>query len=289
MDWDRGWRARRIVDLIEAEDKLSPDDIAAIQGDSLNLSAQQIVPYLANIQVEGDAKKVLDAINNWDFFEKRDSTGAAAYEVFWLNLLRNAFDDKLGEIATDYVNGGDVNRQAMIALLGNPGSMWWSPSSRDEVLKKSLEDAAKMLTAELGSDPSGWKWSKVHTATFKSQALGDAPVSFIFNRGPVEVDGGTATVNNTGMGTNFSKVYSNPPAKLTAIFAERTVPSLRQIIDLGNLNASRYIHTTGQSGLPTTAHYDDFIDKWRNIQYIPMYWDLKDVKANAEGTLTLTP
>lgn len=289
MDWDRGWRARRIVDLIEAKDKLSPDDIAAIQGDSLNLSAQQIVPYLSNLSVEGDAQKVLDAIKGWDFFEKRDSAGAAAYEVFWLNLLRNTFDNTLGELAPNYVDGGDVNRQAMIALLSKPASVWWSKSPRDEVLKKSLEDAAKMLTAELGSDPAGWTWNKIHSATFKSQALGDAPVSFIFNRGPFEVNGGTAIVNNTGTGSNFSQAYTNPPAKLTAIFAERTVPSLRQIIDFADLNSSRFIHTTGESGLPTNPHYDDFIDKWRNIQYVPMWWNVSDVKANAEGTLTLTP
>jgi penicillin amidase len=103
------------------------------------------------------------------------------------------------------------------------------------------------------------------------------------------VDGGTATVNNTGTGANFSKAYDTPPARLTAIFAERSVPSLRHIFDLSDLGASRVIHTTGQSGLPTQPHYDDFIDKWRNIQYVPMWWNEADVKAHAEGTLTLTP
>ncbi len=295
MDWDRGYRARRIVDLITAKDKLSPDDIAAIQGDSTNLAAKDMVPYLKDISVGGDAKKVLDAINSWDFVEQRDSVGAGAYEVFWLNLLRNTFDDELGDLAKTYISGGDVNRQVIIALLARPDSHWWDnvntteKETRDQILKKSLEDAAQTLVAESGADPSGWKWSKIHTATFKSQALGDSPVAFIFNRGPYEVNGGTATVNNTGTGTNFSKAYSSPPGKLTDIFAERTVPSLRQIVDLSDLNASRFIHTTGESGLPTSPHYDDFIDKWRNIQYIPMWWDVTDVKANAEGTLTLTP
>lgn len=294
-DWDRGWRARRIVDLIEAKDKLSADDIAAIQGDSLNLSAQQIVPYLDGLTVTGDAQKVLDAIKNWDFVEQRDSVGAAAYEVFWLNLLRNTVDDELGDLASGYVDGGDVNRVAMINWLAQSDSKWWdnintsAVETREDILKKSIEDAATQLVAELGSDAANWKWGKIHTATFKSQALGDAPVSFIFNRGPVEVNGGTATVNNTGTGGNFSKAYNTPPAKLTAIFAERSVPSLRHIFDLSDLNASRYIHTTGASGLPTYPHYDDFIDKWRNIQYVPLWWAEADVKAHSEGTLTLTP
>jgi penicillin amidase len=171
--------------------------------------------------------------------------------------------------------------------LTKPDSIWWSGTSRDDVLKKSLADAAKKLIDELGPEPAKWTWGQIHTGTFKSQALGGSPVGFIFNRGPVIVDGGSAIINNTG--GSFSVAYSNPTARLTDLFAERTVPSLRQIADLSNLNASRYIHTTGQSGLPTDPHYDDMIDPWRNIKYIPMWWDLKDVKANAEGTLTLTP
>ena len=295
MDWDRGYRARRIVDLITSKDKVGPDDIAAIQGDDLNLSAQEIVPYLKNLTVDGDAKKVLDQILAWDFVEKRDSTGASAYQVFWLKLLMNTFADKLGDLAPDYTDGGPLNRQAVIQLLAQPDSKWWDNTqtpnveTRDDVLKKSLADAAQMLIGELGNNPADWKWSKIHTATFASQALGTSPLAFIFNRGPYEVDGGTAAVNNTGTGSNFSKAYSNPPDKLAAIFAERSVPSLRQIVDLSDLNASRYIHTTGESGLPGSPHYDDFIDKWRNIQYVPMWWNATDIKANAEGTLTLTP
>ncbi len=286
-EWDRGYRVRRIVDLITAKDKLSPDDIAAIQGDNVNLSAKEIVPYLSNITAAGDAQKVLDAIKSWDFHDQRDSVGAAAYEVFWYYLLRNTFDARLGDVAADYVTGGDLNRQALALLLAKPDSTWWSGTSRDDVLKKSLADAAQRLIDELGSEPAKWTWSQIHTGTFKSQALGGSPVGFIFNRGPVMVDGGSAIVNNTG--GSFSVAYDNPKARLTDIFTERSVPSLRQIVDMSNLNASRYIHTTGQSGLPTDPHYDDMIDPWRNIKYLPMWWDIKDIKANAEGTLTLTP
>jgi penicillin amidase len=296
MDWDRGYRARRIVDLITAKDKLSADDMALIQGDNVNLSAQEIAPYLKGLSVEGDAQKVLDQILAWDFVEQRDSTGASAYQVFWLKLLMNTFDDELGDLAPAYTDGGTVNRQAIIQLLAQPDAKWWDNiqtpevrETRDDILKKSVADGAQLLIGELGGNPADWKWGKLHTAIFASQALGTSPLAFIFNRGPVEVDGGTAAVNNTGTGGNFRKAYNNPPDKLAAIFAERSVPSLRQIIDLSALNAARYIHTTGQSGLPAHPHYDDFIDKWRNIQYVPMWWAADDIKANAEGTLTLTP
>jgi penicillin amidase len=294
MEWDRGYRAKRIVDLIEAKDKLSADDFAAIQGDNFDIAAQQIVPYLNNVVAEGDAQKVLDTIKAWDFHTTEQSSGAGAYQVFWLHLLRNTFDDELGDLAKFYVSGDDVNRQAMILLLAQPDAKWWDDVSttdrvetRDDILKQSLADAAGDLIAQYGADPNGWAWGKLHTITFKHRALGTQPVAFIYNRGPYPVSAYSALVNNTG--GNFAFAYEPGDPKLTDIMRQTYGPSLRQIVDLSNLNASRFIHTTGQSGLPTQPHYDDFIDKWRNIQYVPMWWDADDIKANAEGTLALTP
>ncbi len=294
MEWDRGYRARRIVDLIEAKDKLSADDFAAIQGDSLDVAAQEIVPYLKDIAVGGNAQKVLDAIRSWDFHTTEQSSGAGAYQVFWLHLLRNTFDDDLGDLARSYVSGDDVNRQAMIQLLAQPDAKWWDNAAtpdrvekRDDILRQSLADAASDLVAQYGVDPNGWQWGKLHTITFKHRALGSQPVAFIYNRGPFPVSGYSALVNATG--GNFGFAYQSGDPKLTDIMQETFGPSLRQIVDLSDLNASRFIHTTGQSGLPTSPHYDDMTPLWLNIQYVPMWWNATDIKANAEGTLTLTP
>ncbi|NTU62214.1 MAG: penicillin acylase family protein [Chloroflexi bacterium] len=294
MEWDRGYRAKRIVDMIEAKDKLSADDMAAIQGDDLDIAAQQIAPFLNGLQVQGDAQKVLNAIQQWDFYTSEQSVGASAYQVFWLHLLRNTFDDDLGDLAQDYVSGDDVNRQAMILLLAQPAAKWWDDAAtsdraetRDDILKQSLADAAQDLVAQYGSDPNGWQWGKLHTVTFEHRALGDQPVAFIYNRGPFPVSAYSALVNNTAGSFGFSYQPGNP--KLTDIMKETWGPSLRQIVDLSNLNDSRFIHTTGQSGLPTSSHYDDMTPLWLKIQYVPMWWNATDVKANAEGTLTLTP
>ncbi len=302
-DYDRGYRARRIVDLIESGDLLGPDDFAAIQGDNHNLPAEIIAPHLSGLSVEGDARKVLDAIRGWDFVNRRDSVGAAAFEVFFLYLTRNTSADELGDLARSYVSlsgGSGADRQAIAQLLDRPDSQWWDDIStpervetREDILQKALVDAAAALAAELGSDPAGWTWGRLHTVTFASQALGSSPLAFMFNRGPFAVDGGWAIVNNTG--GDLGQAYPNPdrpndpPAKLATIFRERTSPSLRQIVDMGDLSRSRFILTVGQSGLPYHPHYDDMIDLWRNIQYAPMGWERADIEKNAEGTLNLTP
>ena len=303
LDYDRGYRAQRIVDRIESKQQISPDDMASIQGDSYNLAAESIAPYLDGLTVEGDAQKVLDAIRGWDFVNARDRAGATAFETFLLYLVRNTFGDELGDLARAYASlsgGGGFERWAISRLLEAGGAEWWDDvgtadrqETREDILKKSLADAASALTTQLGGDPAGWTWGKVHFALFKSQALGDSPVAFLFNRGPFEVDGGWAIVNNTG--GDAGQAYPNPdrpsdpPGKLADAFRERQSPSLRQVVDLGDLNASRFIHTVGQSGLPYHPHYQDLVDLWRNIQYAPMWWNRVDVEGNAEGTLNLTP
>jgi penicillin amidase len=64
---------------------------------------------------------------------------------------------------------------------------------------------------------------------------------------------------------------------------------MRQIVDLSDLSATLMIHTTGESGHPGNAHYDDFIDPWRFIQYHPALWDRPSIESDAESHLTLAP
>jgi len=64
---------------------------------------------------------------------------------------------------------------------------------------------------------------------------------------------------------------------------------MRMIVDLGNLNNSVTVHTTGQSGHAYHPHYDDMAPMWAGIQYYSMLWDQKEVMSGAEGHLVLTP
>jgi len=67
------------------------------------------------------------------------------------------------------------------------------------------------------------------------------------------------------------------------------VPSMRMIVDLSNFDNSQTMHTTGQSGHPFNAHYNDMIDPWRMIEYHTMLWDRSAIEGSARQTLVLTP
>ncbi len=284
MDWDPGYRARRIVELIEADPSLSLEDLQAIHGDSSPIYAQDVLPYL--LALSSDEPRLAEALNllrAWDGRAMRDSAGAALFEAFRLHLIDLTFGDELGEQLLRQARG--TAGVALVSLLADDVSPWFDDvttpqvETRDGILMKALEEAVEELTETLGGNMARWRWDDLHTATFENQSLGQCGIGLveaIFNRGPVPVDGSIATVNNTGYSP------SDP-------YGVVIVPSYRQIVDVGDFTRSVSMHTTGQSGHPYHRHYGDMIDSWRNIEYHPMLWQRAAVEADAEGVLVLEP
>jgi len=284
LEWDQGYRAQRIEDMFDVEGQITIDYIAQVQGDDANLSAQEITPYL--LALSFDDPKLADAadrVRSWDFQNHMDSHGAAIYEAFWASLLAGAFHDELPQDM--WPRGNDDSRLLVRNLLGQPDNAWWDNVTtppverRDDILRQAFANGYAMLEDRLGSNPERWTWGRLHTATFVNATLGKsgvAPIEAVFNRGPVAASGGESIVNATGY-------------DLTQGFQLRSLPSMRMIVDLGNLGNSRTMHTTGQSGHPFNSHYADMIEPWRLIQYHPMLWDRAQLESAQEARLTLTP
>ncbi len=283
-DWAEGYRAQRIVDLIEGSESITGADIEAFHGDSAVLYAEEILPHLLALSSDDPRlRQALDLLRQWDGQAVRDSAGAALFTAFHLQLADQVFADELGSQLMERGRGAAMF--ALPELLADGDAAWFDDvttpeeETRDEILLAALDGAVSELSDRLGDDMAQWRWGDLHTATFENQSLGQCgiePVERIFNRGPVAADGTMAAVN----ATSFSP--GNPYA-LTAL------PSYRQIIDLADLSRSVSMHTTGQSGHPFHPHYDNMINPWRSIETHPMLWQRQDVEADAEGTLILEP
>ena len=285
MDWSPGYRARRIVELIEADPSLSVADMQAIHGDSSPVWARDVLPYILALPSPEEPRlaEALELLRTWDGRAMRDSAGAALFEAFRLHLIDLTFGDELGEQLLRRARGSAT--VALEDFLADEASPWFDDvttlevETLDEILLQVLEQAVEELTETLGRNMTRWRWGDLHTATFENQSLGQSgigPIEALFNRGPVPVDGTIATVNPT----NYS--LNNP-------YTVNHIASQRQIVDVGDFSRSLSMHTTGQSGHPFHRHYDDMIDPWRNIEYHPMLWERADVEADAEGVLVLQP
>ena len=284
MDWAYGYRARRILEMIEDEDVFTLEDMQRMQGDNISVYALDILPYLLQVSPDDAAQaQVLDLLRDWNGDMDRESAEAVLFEVLKLSLVERVFADELGE---QLVQDIGWNLSVALSRLLEEGSIEWfddihteEVESKEEIILLALSDSLEILEEQLGGDPSKWRWGDLHTATFKNETFGEsgiAPIEWLFNRGPVEVDGTAGTVNNTAYDPK------DP-------FSVSTLPSYRQVVDLQYFENSQSMHTTGQSGNTYHKHYDDMIDPWRNIEYHPMLWTRGQVEAATQSRLILNP
>lgn len=266
-----------------------------LQLDARNGLAPVLVPALLDTPtapLSRDEQAALDLLREWDYDQPaggepgsataRSSAAATYFNAVWRQLLALTFDELPEDVSP---NGRDRWFEVVRHLLEQPESPWWDRTptatveTRDDVLARALADAYQQMAIKQGDDPVGWRWGEVHTLTLRDETFGSSgigPVEALFNRGPVPVSGGGDLVNATSWDAaqGFEVVAG---------------PSMRMVVDLSRMGQSRWIQTTGTSGHPYHAHYDDQVELWRTGGTTPWRWDRDTIEEEAESTLTLRP
>jgi penicillin amidase len=288
--WDYGFRAARIVQLIQtAPGLIDAKYIQKMHGDDYDASAAYMVPLLMQLNLQdAHLATVREVLNGWNYQDQMDLAAPALYNVFWRAVLAQTFHDNLPQ---DYwPDGGARWFEVMRQLVKTPDSTWWDDintpqkETRDDIFSLAFSEAVSELEARLGKNSSKWNWGDIHTVTFHDLALGTSgigPIEAIFNRGPYPVSGSNSVVNATAWDASV----------ITDTLAYQVVdlPSERLIVDMSDLPASLSVITTGESGHTFQANYVDQADLWRNIQYHPMLWGKQQVESIATRHLVLTP
>jgi penicillin amidase len=288
-EWDYGFRSDRIRTLITAVPKVTPARMAQIQADTRNEFAPELVKALLAVKLNDPfTEEAQDLLRNWNYTEptgRSPSAAAAAfYNAVWSNILALTFGGELGDMKPD---GGSQWMQAVSRLLNAPRDQWWDNNltpgvieGRDEILRQSMVQARKDLTVKLGKNPGTWQWGRLHQLTLEHKVLGGAsvlsPVRALFNRGPWQMPGGSSIVNANGW-------------KASEGYDVDWAPSMRMVVNLGDLDASTWVNQTGNSGHPYDANYVDQADAWVANQTYPWPFTEKAVRAAGGDELTLTP
>lgn len=278
-----GWRSQRLRDLLADADDLTPTDLLAMQVDAHNGLVPTLVPLLTAVDVSGDVAEARDLLVGWDGQQAADSAAGAYFAAVWRHLLLRTFGDDLPEDST--IDGGGRWMELVRRLVATPTRSWWDDTTtqpiegRDDMLRAALINAHAELADRLGDDVAAWRWADLHTLTLRHPTLGTsgvAPIEAIFNRGPVGVGGGPAIVNATAW--TASRGYEID-----------WVPSMRMVVDLSDLDASRWVNLTGVSGHAFSDHYTDQVDRWATGGSIPMRWSVEAVGAATTDLLRLVP
>ncbi|TDE44221.1 penicillin acylase family protein [Nonomuraea mesophila] len=286
-DWAYGYRSQRIRDLIEEALAKGPIDAAAmarIQQDTYNGFAETLIPALMRVDLAGPSGQARQLLKTWDRREDLDSAAAAYFNAVWRQVLVLTFNDDLPEQARPA--GGDRWYEVVRRLLATPDDPFWDDvttrnrkETRDDILRQAMASAHQELADRLGDDVTAWRWGDLHRLDLVHDSLGTsgiAPVEALFNRGPLPVPGGKDAVNATGW--NVQRGY-----EVTA------VPSMRMVVDLSDLDKSRWINLTGASGHAFHDNYADQAEAWARGELMPMLSTPEAVKKAAVHTLRLNP
>ncbi|GAC1640315.1 MAG: penicillin acylase family protein [Ktedonobacteraceae bacterium] len=297
-EWLNGYRAQRIHDLLTSKGKLTSADMANIQADQYSLPAVEIVPHILTITPTTTIEKAAqDTLRSWDFVLAPKSAGAAIYTTFLRRLEFLVLSAALGDDETllqAYMGKGtnilasangyaSRSKPLIIRMLNARDDTWFAtsvipngPTSWETALSRAFSATVEELCETLGNDPTRWQYGAIHTMTYK-HTLGSVKLfAPFFNRGPFPVGGDIDTVN---MGATLP----HEPKIVTV------VPSYRQIVTLADMSNSLSGHAPGQSGHPTSKHYDDFISMWLHVEHHPMLVEYKRIEANSQGILHMVP
>jgi penicillin amidase len=96
----------------------------------------------------------------------------------------------------------------------------------------------------------------------------------------VERPGDGTTVNVGGDG-GFS---ADPPS-----YDQVTIPSMREIIDLSNLDQSLWVIPAGESGQPFSADYSNLLPLWDQGRYEAMPYSARAIAGATIDVLILKP
>jgi penicillin amidase len=281
-EWAAPYRARRILELLEAKPKLTAEDFRAIQGDTYSipgaLFARETLRTLKDVNFPLDTRSqeddkrlrsALTILQNWDARIVPDSTVAPLVAEMRLAFRNRIIKAALGEeLAKEY---GWGNGSTLIDRLITEQPREWLPkefSRYDELLLACYADAHAALTKRLGADEAQWTWGRYAQVNF-SHPLARVPLvgqQFLIPPFPQNGSGANVTTVNVG----------------------RSV-SMRFIADPGDWDRTQQGIPLGESGLPSSPHWRDQLEDWRNVTPRVFPFTKAAVERATRETIVITP
>lgn len=281
-DFHAPFRARRIVELIEtASEPLSVDELARFQADTVSLPARALLPRLLAVSPRGeDQRWAIELLRGWDGDQRPDSVAAAIANAWLARLAWSLLGADEDRAAFDRYHAW---REAFVclalpALLEREVPAWASEHGEgwDAVLAEALTEALDLLAGRLGPDRDAWRWGSLHPVRFAHPLARMPGLAPVFVAAEHELGGDEQTVLQGGFDARDG-------------FEAAVVPSWRLVADLGDVDRSMAILTTGQSGNPASPHWNDQAASWIAGTLRPAPVTRPAVEAAAERRLALRP
>ena len=270
-EWALPYRQQRIEQLLRARSRHTIDDLAAMQADERSLAALALLPWLR--QAASAHPLAAAAQAQLRTFDGTMAAGSAAPLIFWAwqrQLARGIFQDDTGAALWERSLATRTFQDALEDVLGRDDTSWCDDrgtpptESCADQSGAALSRALDELQARFGSDLSKWQWGQAHQARSEHRPFSRVKALARWFELRVPVGGDTHTVN-------VGRVGLRPDATTGELYLNEHGPSLRALYDLGDPAQSRFVHSTGQSGIFLSPLFSSFVQRWAAVQFVPVW------------------
>jgi penicillin amidase len=294
-EWLPDYRARRIQQLLEQDLQQTVETQADIQMDTVSLQAREFLeaalPALEEISAIGqdgqDLQFVVQLLKQWDGDMRADLVAPSIYSGWLVHFSQMVVNQAVGiELADNLFKSSppETFQSDPFLELAPDLSLQWlrvgSPAWVGDVrpiLLPALRRTVQVLQREFGHDPAKWIWGNLHTIKPQHPLARIPGLGRSWDMDVIPVGGDGMTVNQADIAPHF------PPEPVTII------ASCRLIMDVGEWDNSLSVLPGGQSGNPTSSHYEDGLLDWRDGRYHPFLFSRSQIEEATDKILILKP
>ena len=270
------FRADRLRELMDEIPVFDAETNRRLQGDVTSVLARELnARFAAVAELAGEAEQARAMLARWDAAFRADSAAALLFDLICELLSAATVRAYYAQVPNIAASAHVMERRTLHeeVITGNP-RMLMGATSWDAAIGQALAAAFGALTLRYGDDLSAWRWDAHHRMPWEHNLGRGGELAALLNPAPVPV-GGDAN-------SPLSTLTERGPAAPHGV-------SFRILMDLADLNATQICVPPGNSGQPGSPHYADELDRWRDVEYHPLYVDWSDIEANAEARLVLQP
>lgn len=287
-EWKDPYRYQRVAEVLQASAHATVSQSIALQHDTLSHLALSVVQTLPDVPSELAAEAAL--LRGWSGHVEASSSAAALYELWWTHLNRLFYNTLVPEALRSDLPA-PLNASVLLGILQKPDERLGSDphSVSRNLLVNAFQRAVEEARERMGPLTARWQWGLLHTLQLR-HPLHTAP-SIARQFLPV---GGETTHSGGDPYTVMARWY-NPELSEHALaqgknpYAVTGGASYLMVCDVGAWDNSVFLNFPGQSGLPNSPHYDDFLKPWLNGAMQPLVFSSQRVRAAAHSHSVLYP
>ena len=260
------YRANQIRARLGSQEKWKAEEMLGLEKDvysafDLFLAKQVVAAFDAQKPVNPQMQEAVDVLRGWNGQMEKGQAAPMLTELLYEQIRKRMAERAatgLGDTYQNFMASGVVER-----LLRERPTDWFPDYSA--FLLRSLTAALETGQKLQGSKVSRWDYGQYVSLEIVNPVAGRLLViGRYFNIGPVSMSGAPTTVKQ---------------------YTRRLGPSLRMVVDLGDLDHSFANLATGESGQALSGHYKDQWDAYYAGRSFPMQFG----KVDAKNVLVVKP